>query len=136
MKPARLFSLGAQLACALAALTPGCAESKAAEDKRPPSAQAAGPCGDKGLPDCPLQSWMKANLQAQLNAGDMTRLARALDDLAAKAPAGFDGWAASATRAAEAARKNDVATVKAECKSCHDNDRARFRAELRKTALF
>lgn len=132
----RYFARTALLACVLGALISGCAESRAAEEKKAASAQATGPCGDKGLPDCPLQSWMKANLQAQLNAGDMTRLARALDDLATKAPAGFDGWAASATRAAEAARKNDIATVKAECKSCHDNDRSRFRAELRKTALF
>ncbi len=112
----------------------GCAESKASE--RTPSKAPVGACGDKGLPDCPLQSWMKANLQAQLNAGDMTRLARALDDLASRAPAGFDDWKASATKAAEAARKNDIAAVKAECKSCHDHDRSRFRAELRKTPLF
>jgi|SRR5687768_247048 hypothetical protein len=112
----------------------GCAESKASE--RTPSKAPVGACGDKGLPDCPLQSWMKANLQAQLNAGDMTRLARALDDLASRAPAGFDDWKGSATKAAEAARKNDIAAVKAECKSCHDHDRSRFRAELRTKPLF
>jgi hypothetical protein len=112
----------------------GCAESKAAAGDGKPA--LAGACGDKGLPDCPLQGWMKANLQSQLNSGDMTRLARALDDLATHAPHGFDNWAASATKAAEAARKKDIPAVKAECKACHDRDRSRFRAELRKTPLF
>ena len=114
----------------------GCAESKAAAEGGARPTQAAGACGDKGLPDCPLQGWMKANLQSQLNAGDMTRLARALDDLSTRAPAGFDKWSASATKAADAARRHDVAAIKAECKACHDRDRNRFRAELRKTALF
>jgi len=118
------------------ALLGGCAESKAAEEGGARPTQASGPCGDKGLPDCPLQSWMKANLQSQLNAGDTERLARALDQLAKRAPAGFDDWSASATKAAEAARRHDIPAIKAECKSCHDRDRSRFRAELRKTALF
>lgn len=121
---------------ALTAVLGGCAESKAAAEGGARPSQTAGPCGDKGLPDCPLQGWMKANLQSRLNAGDMTRLARALDDLSTRAPAGFDKWSASATKAADAARRNDVAAIKAECKACHDRDRNRFRAELRKTALF
>ena len=122
--------------CGLAATLGGCAESKAAEDSGPRKAEVAGPCGDKGLPDCPLQSWMKANLQSQLNAGDTVRLARALDQLATRAPAGFADWSASASKAAEAARKKDIAAVKAECKACHDRDRTRFRAGLRKKPLF
>jgi hypothetical protein len=79
---------------------------------------------------------MKANLQSQLNAGDMVRLARALDELSTRAPAGFDDWSASATKAAEAARRHDIASIKLECKGCHDRNRSRFRAQLRKTPLF
>ena len=136
MPTAKRFGLALGLAlCGLAALLGGCAESKASEGSGAP-AQVAGPCGDKGLPDCPLQSWMKANLQSQLNAGDTVRLARALDELSTRAPAGFDKWSASATKAAEAARQKDIAAVKAECKACHDRDRTRFRAEIRKTPLF
>lgn len=131
------ITLGARLVlCGLSAALGGCAEPKAATESGARPAQAVGPCGDKGLPDCPLQGWMKANLQSQLNAGDMTRLARALDELSTRAPAGFEGWSASASKAAEAARGNDIAGVKAECKGCHDRDRARFRAEIRKVALF
>ncbi|HWA76704.1 MAG TPA: hypothetical protein VG937_30435 [Polyangiaceae bacterium] len=122
--------------CGLSGVLGGCAESKAAAEGGARATQTSGACGDKGLPDCPLQSWMKANLQSQLNTGDMTRLARALDDLSTHAPAGFDKWSASATKAADAARRHDVAGVKAECKACHDRDRNRFRAELRKTSLF
>ena len=128
------FRFGLAL-CALALPLGGCAESKASEGSGAPAA-VTGPCGDKGLPDCPLQSWMKANLQSQLNAGDTVRLARALDDLSTRAPAGFDKWAASASKAAEAARNKDIPALKAECKACHDRDRTRFRAERRKIPLF
>jgi hypothetical protein len=79
---------------------------------------------------------MKANLQAFLKAGDTKRLASALEALADREPKGFAGWADSARRAAQAARSGDLESARVECKRCHDEHRARFRAELRGTALF
>ena len=99
-------------------------------------ASASLPCGRAGLADCPLQAWMKANLQAYLKAGDSGRLAAALDALAAREPRGFAGWSASAKAAAAAARSGDMSRVRVECKGCHDALRARFRAKLRLTRLF
>jgi hypothetical protein len=97
---------------------------------------AAGSCGKTGQPDCPLQSWMKANVQADLKAGDAERLATALETLAEHEPNGYAGWQDSARRGAQAARSGDLLAAKAECKRCHDDHRSRFRAELRATRLF
>lgn len=112
----------------------GCNESKASASSS--VTDPVGSCGKKGLPDCPLQGWMKANLQADLTSGDTTRLATALDDLAAKAPAGYAGWSSGAESAARAARAGDIAAVKVACKQCHDTLRAKFRAEMRTARLF
>jgi len=101
-----------------------------------PATPVSADCGKRGQPDCPLQSWMKANLQAYLKANDTARLADALDTLAQHEPTGFSGWSDSARRAAKATRAGDVAQVRVECKRCHDELRPRFRAELRATRLF
>jgi len=127
--------LGALLATLLC-VGPGCSESNASAESTRTVTAAVGACGKKGLPDCPLQGWMKANLQAYLNSGDSARLATSLDELAAKEPPGFDGWRRSAESAARAARAGDIGAVKAACKQCHDDLRAKFRSELRTTRLF
>jgi hypothetical protein len=100
------------------------------------AAGAAVTCGKAGLPDCPLQAWMKANVQAYLKAGDSKRLAVALDTLGRHEPKGYPGWSASANAAAKAARAGNLPQVKVECKRCHDELRTRYRSELRSTRLF
>jgi hypothetical protein len=96
---------------------------------------AAGPCGDKGLPDCPTQAWMKANLQPYLLSSDGARLAEALDTLATAAPAGYDDWAAISKAAAKSARDGDLVAAKQACGQCHTRHRARFRTELRQRKI-
>ncbi len=96
---------------------------------------ASTPCGKTGLPDCPLQGWMKANLQANLKSGDFARLITALNQLAAAEPKEFPGWGDSARAAAAAARSNDAERVRAECKNCHDRFRSKFRADMRQAKL-
>jgi hypothetical protein len=96
----------------------------------------AATCGQSGLPDCPLQTWMKANLQAYLKSRDTNRLARALDELAEHEPPGFSGWAATARKAADAARAGELDQVRVECRTCHDNLRSRYRSERRSVPLF
>jgi hypothetical protein len=139
----RVFAnVGLALALALA---PGCrrgGEEAAASATPPTSAQGASGaqrCGSLGEPDCPLQQWMKATLQAYLvsaSGADHQRLAAALDKLAAAAPAGFPGWSDMARRGAEQARAGDTGAVRQSCTSCHDAHRARFRSELRGQRLF
>ena len=99
---------------------------------------AVGPpatCGAKGLPDCPLQSWMKTQVQSYVRTQDFAKLAKALDQLAATPPAGFAGWAEHARAGAGAARASDMAGVRASCKGCHDELRVKYRGELRASAL-
>jgi len=114
-----------------------CSESKAASSTASGAmGSGAGICGDKELPDCPLQNWMKATLRSYLNANDTVRLAGSLEQLAEKAPPGYDGWRETALTAAKAARSGDLPAAKSECKHCHDQHRNRFRAERRAVALF
>jgi hypothetical protein len=121
----------------------GCAESKPSAGlaneqtvAQGSASAAAGSCGKTGQPDCPLQSWMKATVQAYLKAGDAERLAAALETLAEHEPNGYAGWHDSARRGAQAARSGDLLAAKAECKRCHDDHRSRFRAERRAIRLF
>jgi hypothetical protein len=122
------FPLLAAVFISVCALAPACSK----DDEGPANAT----CGKKGLPDCPLQKWMKENMKPALDQGDTARLAQTFDQVAAHAPAGFNGWDTIAKKGADAARQGDVKTVKAECKACHDDLRSRFRKEIRDKPLF
>lgn len=114
----------------------GCSESQAASATTTTKAETSATCGGKDMPDCPLQGWMKATLKSYLSAKDTTRLATSLELLAEKSPAGYDGWREMSLAGADAARKGDLAAVKAECSRCHDEHRGRFRREQRAVVLF
>jgi hypothetical protein len=108
----------------------GCQQSQAHTQPGPP-AEAATDCGSAGQADCPTQHWMKATLQAHLRNKDYKRLEAALHELAARQPAGYDGWSSLAEQAADAARSGQHQAVRQACKQCHDDHRARFRREDR-----
>jgi cytochrome c553 len=88
-------------------------------------------CGKKPLPDCPLQAWMKDNASPPVLANDGPKLGAALDDIVGFAPAGYPRWASIAKDGASAARSGDVAAAKAACRSCHEQYRDKYRAEMR-----
>jgi hypothetical protein len=96
---------------------------------------AAGPktfaCGNKGQPTCPTQSWMKANMGPAAASGDGPDLAKGLDYIAAHAPAGMPNWSGIAKGGAAKARAADIDGAKASCKSCHDQYKAKYKAEVR-----
>ena len=94
-------------------------------------ATPVGTCGAKGQPDCPLQGWMKANLQSQVRAKDFARLESALAELAAKNIEPFGNWGALAQRGADAAAKQDMSGIRKACKACHDEHRDNFRRNMR-----
>jgi hypothetical protein len=96
-----------------------------------PLAAASSECGRSGLPDCPLQDWMKATLQAYQRAADYDHLGQAFANLARHAPKGYSGWQDAATRGAQAARNKDDAALRQVCKDCHTQHRARYRREHR-----
>jgi len=105
--------------------------------------EAAGPsgspdavpsCGSGGA-ECPMQRWMKANLQAFQRSKDYARLATALEQLAEMEPKGFDGWAESSRQGAEAAARKDEAGVSKSCETCHKAHRDGYRRTLRSQPL-
>ena len=66
---------------------------------------------------CPLQLWMRENMQPPMNKPDLPALATALDSSAAFAPAGYTNWASIAKDGAAAARNGDMQAAKASCRS-------------------
>ena len=83
----------------------------------------------------PLRAWMRSNAQGPLVAGNLAAVAVAFDRIETLAPSGYEGWAGHATRGAAAARKGDQEALRAACKQCHDDFRARYRGEFRARAL-
>jgi hypothetical protein len=111
------------------------AAKPAAATEAPKAEGTATSCGKEGMPDCPLQTWMKANLQAAVRAQDFERLGNGLDRLAAFAPPSMPEWAALAKAGAASARGHDMSKVREACGDCHDRYRGRYRAELRERPL-
>lgn len=128
MRLARLFVLSCLLAF-------GCGEHESSPTPAQHK-QQVGPCGTKGLPDCPTQAWMKANLRSHLLAGDLAKVGENLKLLANASPPGYGEWKAHALAGADAAAKGDVEGTRRACAACHDGDRERFRRERRREPLF
>jgi hypothetical protein len=74
---------------------------------------------------------MKANMAPAAATGDGPELAKVLDYVAAHAPASMPNWAAIAKSGATKARAGDIDGAKASCKTCHDQYKATYKAELR-----
>ncbi|HKU48229.1 MAG TPA: hypothetical protein VJQ58_15195 [Burkholderiales bacterium] len=111
------------------------AVNTAAEAAGPSASSEAAPgCGSGGA-ECPMQRWMKANLQAFQRSRDYSRLAAAFEQLAELEPKGFDGWAESSRQGAEAATRKDEAGVSKSCETCHKAHRDSYRRTLRSQAL-
>ena len=132
MTAERGFSAIGLLMCALQ--VSGCQKEAAARVEPEPQAVVTS-CGTRGAPDCPLQLWMKASLQAHLRRHDYERLGTALEELGRKAPPGYAGWAEISAQGAAAAARKDEAGVSQSCKTCHDQHRERYRTELRGRAF-
>jgi hypothetical protein len=95
------------------------------------SAKGAPTCGDKPLPPCPLQGWMKANTSPAMTAQDFGALATALDKIVTFAPAGYTNWISISRDGADAARAQTLDGVKASCRGCHNQYKDRYRKEMR-----
>lgn len=122
--------------CLLQLAANACQRAEAEATSAPAVVVETGECGAKEQKECPTQRWMKATVQSYQRAKDWDRLASALDELATKEPAGFDGWKEVAEKGAAAARENNDNGVRQSCRSCHDAHRESFRASLRKHVLF
>jgi hypothetical protein len=74
---------------------------------------------------------MKKNINPPVAAGDTAALAAGLDKIVGFAPPGYSNWASIAKDGANAARGGDLAAAKASCRSCHDQYKKKYQAELR-----
>ena len=131
--PARSLFLAVVVAFAVPALAGttagGAGPSPIGSDSAAPPKTWA--CGEKGKPPCPMERWMKTTMAPAALEKDAKRLSSALDYVATHVPAGFDGWAAIARAGADKARAGDVDGARASCRTCHDQFKARYRAERR-----
>jgi hypothetical protein len=94
-----------------------------------PATDAA--CGRSDLPDCPLQAWMKANMAHQAMDGDVKAVERGFTKLAGTCLDGYPDWSSTAQAAAVAAHRGDLEAARRGCKQCHEEYRAKYRAERR-----
>ena len=74
---------------------------------------------------------MKANTNPAIAANDLPGLASALDKAATLGPPGYGNWASIAKDGAKAAKGGDMTAAKASCRTCHDQYKTRYKAELR-----
>jgi hypothetical protein len=91
-------------------------------------------CGSKDNP-CPLQKWMRANMGPASANGDLPALAKALDSAGGFSPDSTWTWAKISKDGADAARKGDLATAKAACKTCHDAYKDKYKSQFRTKAV-
>ncbi len=92
-------------------------------------------CGDKPLPPCPLYTWMKANTSPAISAADFDALDTALEKVATFAPPGYANWVSIAKDGADAARVQNLDAVKAACRGCHNQYKAKYKREMRDRAI-
>ncbi len=64
-------------------------------------------------------------------SGDADDLAKAFDYVATRGPASMGAWATIAKEGASRAKAGNVDGAKAACKACHDQYKARYKAEVR-----
>ena len=119
--------------------SPSQTQAPAPSAQLPPS-DAGGACGTKPLPDCPLQAWMKQNMNPPMKAHDWQGMADSLERAATLAPpnyanAGYPNWVSIAKDGANAARAADLEAVKAACRGCHEQYKKKYRAEMRTRPL-
>jgi hypothetical protein len=74
---------------------------------------------------------MKANATSAVSSRDFTAIGKAFTRIAELRPPGFASWGAHAKAGLDAAQRSDLEGCRAACKACHEEHRARYRAEVR-----
>jgi cytochrome c556 len=74
---------------------------------------------------------MKSHTNQAIASNDLPALAAALDKIVAFAPPGYPNWVSITKDGAKAARAGDMPATKASCRTCHDQYKTKYRADLR-----
>jgi hypothetical protein len=112
-------------------LSPSRASAHSPAPAKAADTDASAACGDKPLPPCPLNAWMKANASPASIAQDFEGLATAFDKVVTFAPTGYPNWASIARDGADAARAQSLDGAKAACRGCHTQYKDRYKKEMR-----
>lgn len=99
------------------------------------AASPADTCTVDGGPGCPMLRFMKGEVATAYAGKKGAELATTLTKLAASAPAGYTNWASISRDGAAAAKAGEFTAVKASCRGCHDQYKAKYVAEHRGEAL-
>jgi hypothetical protein len=78
---------------------------------------------------------MKANTSSAISAGDFEALIVALDKVATFAPPGYPNWVSIAKDGADASRVQNLDAVKAACRGCHNQYKAKYKLEMRERPI-
>jgi hypothetical protein len=99
-------------------------------------------CGKAGLPDCPLQAWMKDSMVKPKAAGDWAKLEIAFDKIGKANPFDkvketkeFDAWASSVKKGIDASKAQNKDDVNGACNECHTATRKPYREKYRDKAV-
>jgi hypothetical protein len=87
-------------------------------------------CGGKANP-CPLEAWMKKNAQPAVASGETAEIAKSLEAMLKFAPPGYTDWNRICTQGITAAKAGDLSGAKAACRTCHDQYKKKYQAEMR-----
>ena len=74
-------------------------------------------------------------MAAAATSGDSAELATRFDYVADHAPKGMPNWSGIARAGAIKARGGDIDGAKGACKTCHEQYKAKYKAELRDQAF-
>jgi hypothetical protein len=76
---------------------------------------------------------MKSNTSPAMSAQDFDALQAALEKVATFAPpgAGYPNWVSISRDGADAARVQNLDAVKAACRGCHNQYKAKYKQEMR-----
>ena len=96
-------------------------------------------CGDRDLPDCPMQAWMKRYATTMIGFGEISAIADVFDQIVKQVPdqVTMDGrpvygnWVSIARDGASAARAGDIPAAKAACRGCHTQYQRTYHRDLR-----
>jgi len=126
-----LFAMGIAFSAGLAGWTGSARAEGKSEEKKDT-------CGKAGLPDCPLQAWMKENMVKPKAAGDWAKLETGFDKIGANNPFDkaketkeYDAWVAAVKKGKDAAKASSKDDVNGACNDCHTATRKAFREKYR-----
>jgi hypothetical protein len=88
------------------------------------ASEPAPPAADAGA--APLRAWMKREMGPAFGARKLPETAALLDQVAAHKLKGLPNWASIAKDGAAAARAGNYDAVKASCRTCHEQYKAKY----------